>query len=40
MSSEEEELDDFEISDYDLAASLGHVKRRKQTKEERILGKK
>ena len=36
--SSDEEVDDFEVSDYDMAASLGMLKRRKQTKESQIYG--
>merc|ERR1711962_849857 len=34
----EEELDDFDVNDYDLAAAMGQVKRKKRTKKSQIYG--
>jgi len=36
--SSEEELDDFDVNDYDLAAAMGQVKRKKRTKKSQIYG--
>merc|ERR1712035_129469 len=36
--SSEDEMDDFEVSDYDMLGALGKLKRPKRTKEDAIYG--
>merc|ERR1712113_1269687 len=38
MSSDEDEADDFEVTDYDMAAAMGQIKRKKRTKKSQIYG--
>ena len=38
MSSDEDEADDFEVTDYDMAAAMGQIKRKIRTKKSQIYG--